>query len=190
MEGENFLWLVRHAAVDDARQTIHPLDAPAYLRDEAHLEAVRRQLHSNAAAYASPARRTMDTARALGLDPLPIPEFGEQDFGRWTGRRHDDLAAEGDNGYAQFWQDPARSRPPGGESFEDQVARVRRGFLHIKPGPATLVVHSGTVRAALCIALDIGPAAALRFVIQPLSITRIDRLRNEWRIICVNQNVL
>jgi alpha-ribazole phosphatase len=54
---------------------------------------------------------------------------------------------------------------------------------------ATLVVHSGTIRAALCIALDIAPAAALRFVIEPLSITRIERLRNGWRVASVNQNV-
>lgn len=187
MEGENFLWLVRHAAVDDAGQIIHPPDAPVDLSDEAHLEAVRSRLPSKADAYASPARRTMDTARALGLHPVPIPEFAEQDFGHWTGRRHDDLATEGDGSYAHFWQDPARSRPPGGESFEDQVARVRLGFAKMKPGPATLVVHSGTIRAALCIALDIDPAAALRFVIQPLSMTRIDRLRNGWRVVCVNQ---
>jgi alpha-ribazole phosphatase len=51
------------------------------------------------------------------------------------------------------------------------------------------VVHSGTIRAALCIALDIDPEAALRFVIQPLSITRIDHLRNGWRVVSVNQSV-
>jgi alpha-ribazole phosphatase len=51
------------------------------------------------------------------------------------------------------------------------------------------VVHSGTIRAALCIALDVDPEAALRFVIQPLSITRIDRLQEGWRIVSVNQNV-
>ncbi|WP_430642477.1 histidine phosphatase family protein [Bradyrhizobium paxllaeri] len=51
------------------------------------------------------------------------------------------------------------------------------------------MVHSGTIRAALCVALDIAPQAALRFVIDPLSITRIDRLRNDWRIVSVNPNV-
>jgi len=56
-------------------------------------------------------------------------------------------------------------------------------------GKATLVVHSGTIRAALCIALDITPSAALRFVIDPLSITCIDRLKNGWRVVSVNQNV-
>ena len=31
--------------------------------------------------------------------------------------------------------------------------------------------------------------APLRFVIEPLSITRIDRLRNGWRVVSVNQSV-
>jgi alpha-ribazole phosphatase len=189
MEGDSSLWLVRHAAVDRVKSTIYPPDAPADLSDEAHLVAVRRHLPSNAACYASPARRTVETARALHLDPILIPEFVEQDFGDWTGRCHDDLAASGEKAYAQFWRHPARSRPPGGESFEDQVERVRRGLLGLRPGPATLVIHSGTIRALLSIALDVVPAAALRFVVEPLSITRLDRTRNGWRVVSVNQNV-
>jgi alpha-ribazole phosphatase len=189
MEGEAFLWLVRHAVVDSIEGTIHPSHAPADLSDRTHLEAVRRRLPQDAVSYASPSQRTLDTARALGLDPVLMPEFSEQDFGDWTGRRHDDLAAIRGASYAEFWKDPARSRPPGGESFEDQVARVRDGLGKIAAGPATLVVHSGTIRAALCVALDIPPQAALRFVIHPLSITRIDRLRNDWRVVSVNQNV-
>jgi Histidine phosphatase superfamily (branch 1) len=43
------------------------------------------------------------------------------------------------------------------------------------------------IRAALCNALDIAPQAALRFVIDPLSITRIDRLSDGWRLVSVNQ---
>jgi alpha-ribazole phosphatase len=190
MERESFLWMVRHAAVRGVEGIIHPSDTPADLSDQARLDTVRRQLPSHSACYASPARRTIDTARALRLDPIPISEFVEQDFGDWTGQRHDDLAARGDEHYARFWRDPARSRPPGGESFEDQVERVRRGLLEISPGPATLVVHSGTIRSVLCIALDIAPSAALRFVIEPLSITRVDRVRNGWRIVSVNQSAL
>jgi alpha-ribazole phosphatase len=48
------------------------------------------------------------------------------------------------------------------------------------------VVHSGTVRAALALALEMAPEPALRFAIDPLSLTRIDRLTNGWRVVCVN----
>ncbi len=187
MEGETFLWLIRHAPVDGAAGTIHADDAPADLRDCARLEALRQRLPPDAASYTSPARRTIETARALGLEPTLMAEYREQDFGAWTGQRHDELARSGGEAYARFWNDPARGRPPGGESFEDQIARVRQGLERIGDGHATLVVHSGTIRAALCIALDLTPQAALRFVIEPLSLTRIDRLTTGWRVVTVNQ---
>jgi alpha-ribazole phosphatase len=188
MEGETFLWLIRHAPVDGVAGTIHANDAPADLSDRAQLEALRQRLPRDAASFASPARRTVETARALGLAPELVAEFGEQDFGEWTGRRHNELSTTGE-AYARFWSDPARGRPPDGESFEDQVARVRLGLARVGTGSAMLVVHSGTIRAALCVALDLTPQAALRFVIDPLSLTRIDRLATGWRVMSVNQRM-
>jgi alpha-ribazole phosphatase len=189
MEGETLLWLIRHAPVGGVAGIIHADDAPADLGDRAQLEALRARLPQQATSYASPWRRTVETARALGLDPKLVDEFVEQDFGDWTGHSHDELAASDGEAHARFWTDPARERPPGGESFEDQVARVRLGLLRIGTGAATLVVHSGTIRAALCIALDLTPQAALRFVIDPLSLTRIDRLATGWRVVSVNQRI-
>lgn len=187
MSENTIFWLIRHATVDGARGTIWPVAAPADLGDRASFDSLRAHLPKDAKAYVSPARRTVDTAKALQLDPVLVPEFAEQDFGEWTGRRHDDLAASGGEAYAQFWNDPARSLPPGGESFAGQIARVRRGLDRIEPGSAVLVVHSGTIRAALGVALDIEPEAALRFVIDPLSLTRLDRLNGGWRVKSVNQ---
>lgn len=189
MEGETFLWLIRHAPVAGVAGTIHASDAPADLGDLTKLEALRQRLPRDAASYASPSRRTVETARALRLEPSLMTEFSEQHFGDWTGRQHDELAATGGETYTEFWSDPAHKRPPGGESFEDQVARVRQGLSRIGSGPATLVVHSGTIRAVLCIALDLTPEAALRFVIDPLSLTRIDRLAAGWRVVSVNQRM-
>jgi alpha-ribazole phosphatase len=185
--------LVRHAAVDGpkgtkgTKGTIWPPSAPANLSDRGSFDLLRAHLPQDAKAYASPAQRTIDTAKALQLDPVLVDEFAEQDFGDWTGRRHDDLATAGGEAYAQFWNDPARSIPPGGESFEDQVARVRQGIDRIESGSAILVIHSGTIRAMLCIALDIAPQAALRFALDPLSLTRIERLEGGWRVMSVNQ---
>jgi len=194
MSETTFFWLVRHAAVDGpkgtegTKGTIWPPSAPANLSDRRSFDLLRAHLPRDAKAYASPAQRTIDTAKALQLDPVLVPEFAEQDFGNWTGRRHDDLAASGGEAYAQFWSDPARSTPPGGESFEDQVARVRQGIHRIVQGSAILVVHSGTIRAMLCIALELAPQAALRFAVDPLSLTRIDRLDGGWRVMSVNQS--
>lgn len=182
-----WFWLIRHAAVDGPKGTIWPANAAANLGDRHSLDLLRTHLPRGAKAYASPARRTIETAKALQLDPVLVPELAEQDFGEWTGRCHDELAAAGDETYARFWNDPARSTPPGGESFEDQIARVRHGINRIEAGSAILVVHSGTIRAMLCIALDVEPHAALRFAVDPLSLTRIDRIDGGWRVTSVNQ---
>jgi alpha-ribazole phosphatase len=187
MGGETNLWLIRHAAVDGPRGVIHGPDAPADTSDAAAFAALKAKLPPNALAVCSPARRTWETAIALGLDPVKEPAFREQDFGAWTGRRHNDLVAELGDAYRKFWQSPASNHPPGGESFVDQIFRATEGFAALPAGDVILVVHSGTIRAALAIALDLNPDGALRFVIDPLSLTRIDRLDKSWRVVAVNQ---
>jgi alpha-ribazole phosphatase len=187
MSEECHLWLIRHAPVLGPNGVIHNFDAPADLRDEAALAALRAKLPVAAAVFASPSNRTLETAAALGLQPVAEPNFREQNFGDWTGRRHDDLAREPGTAYRDFWRAPGNSRPPGGESFAEQIVRVRDGLAALPPGDIVLVVHSGTIRAALAIAIEIAPDQALRFAIDPLSLTRIDRLENGWRIVGVNR---
>jgi alpha-ribazole phosphatase len=180
------LWLIRHAPVDGPRGVIHAADAPADLSDIAAFAALKGRLPAQARAVCSPMRRARDTAAKLGLAAVDEADFAEQDFGTWTGRRHDDLAGELGAAYQEFWQSPARSHPPGGESFVDQIARAKAGLARLPAGDAVLVVHSGTIRAVLAIALELSPDHALRFVIDPLSLTRIDRLDSGWRVGAVN----
>jgi alpha-ribazole phosphatase len=187
MAAETNLWLIRHAPVDGPRGVIHAPEAPADLGDVAAFAALKAKLPAAACVVCSPARRTRETAQRLELDAVEDVLFREQDFGDWTGRRHNDLVAELGETYRNFWNSPAGNRPPGGESFVDQIDRARAGLASLPAGDAVLVVHSGTIRAALAIALDLAPDSALRFVIDPLSLTRIDRLENGWRVVAVNQ---
>ena len=182
------LWLIRHAPVDGPRGVIHGPDAPADLGDATAFAALRARLPGGGFAVCSPARRTRETAERLGLVAVEQADFREQDFGAWTGRRHHELERElGPAAYREFWKAPASNRPPGGESFVDQIARASAGLALLPAGEAILVVHSGTIRAVLAIALDLAPQQALRFVIDPLSLTRVDRLENGWRVVAVNQ---
>ncbi|WP_338829057.1 histidine phosphatase family protein [Bradyrhizobium sp. 27S5] len=187
MDGETHLWLIRHALVDGPRGVIHAPDAPAELGDAAAFAALQARLPADAFAVCSPARRTRETAARLGLTAPEDDAFREQDFGDWTGRRHSEIERElGAAGYRAFWQSPGTNRPPGGESFADQIARAQAGLARLPAGDVVLVVHSGTIRAVLAIALDLAPELALRFVIDPLSLTRIDRLAGAWRVVAVN----
>lgn len=186
MSAATRLWLIRHAPVDGPRGVIHAADAPADLSDATAFAALKARLPASAHAVCSPMRRTRETAGMLGLDAVDEADFAEQDFGAWTGRRHDDLASELGAAYQEFWQSPASNRPPGGESFVDQIERAKSGLARLPAGDAALVVHSGTIRAVLAIALGISPDSALRFAIDPLSLTRIDRLASGWRVVGVN----
>jgi len=188
MDRETHLWLIRHAPVDGPRGVIHAPDAPADLDDVATFAALQARLPSGARTVCSPARRTRETAARLGLAATEDDAFREQDFGSWTGRRHSEIEQElGAETYRIFWQSPGTNRPPGGESFADQIARARDGLARLPPGDVVLVVHSGTIRAILAIALELTPEHALRFVIDPLSLTRIDRLEHAWRVVAVNE---
>ncbi len=187
MSSDSQLWLIRHAPVDGPRGVIHGADAPADISDMAAIARLRANLPPGAPVFCSPARRTVETARALGLTPIVEPAFREQNFGAWTGRRHDDLKADYGAAYDDFWRAPATNRPPGGESFVEQIDRVRAGVQTLPAGDVILIVHSGTVRAVLAIALELPPNRALQFVVDPLSLTRIDRLAGGWRVAAVNR---
>jgi alpha-ribazole phosphatase len=186
MNGERRLWLIRHAKVARARGIIHESDAPADVGDREAFARLREQLPARCSVFASPARRTLDTAHALGLTPVEEPRLREQQFGQWTGRRHAEIEAELGDAYRDFWLKPGTNRPPGGESFADQITRVAACLSELPEGDVVLVVHSGTVRAVLAIALDLTPDAGLRFIIDPLSLTRVDRLPQGWRIGAIN----
>ena len=170
------------------RGVIHGPDAPADVSDAAAFAALKAQLPADAPAVCSPARRTRETALALGLDPL---EQGVLCANRILGRGP---------GGGMTISPPSSARPiaisgnrrriaarPAAKVLSIRSPASEAGSLACRPADVVLVVHSGTIRAVLAIALDLAPDAALRFVIDPLSLTRIDRLDNGWRIVAVNQ---
>lgn len=50
-----------------------------------------------------------------------------------------------------------------------------------------VVSHGGAIRAALAHALSVHPDTALRFSIQNLSITILERIDCLWRVVTVNE---
>ena len=84
---------------------------------------------------------------------------------------------------------------PGGKTFSpsSRVSRAVHQLLETYAGRDVIAVaHGGTIRAALALALDLDPEAALAFTIENCSITRIDRtdgpgMGHGWRVVRVNQ---
>jgi broad specificity phosphatase PhoE len=50
-----------------------------------------------------------------------------------------------------------------------------------------IVSHGGAIRGAIAHALRIGPDNALHMSIQNLSLSRLQRTPDGWRVVCVNE---
>ncbi len=100
------------------------------------------------AVWSSPATRCRRLAARLTESVVRIePRLVEIDMGEWDGRKWDELSGP----LHELWKaDPWRTRPPGGESAEDLVARVaglRAEIMATRPERLLLVTHAGVIRA-------------------------------------------
>ncbi|HET8727938.1 MAG TPA: histidine phosphatase family protein [Alphaproteobacteria bacterium] len=194
-------WWIRHAPVMNPDDHVYgQLDLPADTTDRRLYEALGDRLPRDAVWLTTPLRRTQQTANALmhaadaDVVPVIVPELMEQHFGAWQGRPRDEVyAALGAR--HPFWLSPAETRPPDGESFVDLIGRVRDAVVRLSVDHAgrniIAVAHGGTIRAALAVALDLAPERALSFMVDPVSLTRIDLLAPDedalvWRISGIN----
>jgi broad specificity phosphatase PhoE len=201
-------WWVRHAPVAHGGRIYGQTDLSCDCSETALFTGLAEKLPRSATWVTSNLRRTQETAAAIvraglpGPQPIPgpeaatSPELAEQDFGEWQGMTYEELEELRAGDFHRFWHAPARETPPGGESFVAVIERVSRAIhrlVETHSGRDIIVVaHGGTIRAALALALDLDPEAALAFTIENCSITRIDRIDGPgmghgWRVVRVNQ---
>lgn len=199
-------WMVRHAPVIGVNGRVYGQDdIDSDTGDEAEFKHLAGLLPHDAVWLVSHLKRTHQTASAIiaarVTETVPAPiitsDLAEQHFGEWQGMTYAELEALRGADYLRFWHSPATERPPGGESFEDVVARVGAAMERVTAEHAgkdiVAVVHGGTIRAALSIALGIEPERALGFSVDTCSVTRLDHLKGvddgaAWRIVAVNQH--
>ena len=127
-----------------------------------------------AAVISSPLQRAYDTAsaaaKALGLDVTVDDDLIETDFGAWEGLTFAE-AAERDPELHRRWLRDTSTTPPGGESFDEVLHRVRRARDRIiveHEGATVLVVsHVTPIKMLLRLALDAGPGILYRLHLGP-----------------------
>ena len=195
-------WWVRHAPVlDDGGCIYGQLDLAADCSDRPAFESLARRLPQGAIWLTSHLTRTKETAAAISEAGLPAPApredraLAEQSFGAWQGQKRTDIYRRF-SAWPGFWLAPADHAPPEGESFATVVARVAQAIARHTASHAgqdiVAVAHGGTIRAALAVALDLAPAAALAFTVDNLSLTRLDHIAGDgaaaWRVVTVNQS--
>ncbi len=199
-------WWLRHAPVINHGGRVYGHnDADCDTLDPTPFTVLATVLPSDPVWVVTPLRRTAQTLAAVlaarGAEsqtaiPLVEPALMEQNFGAWQGLTHDEIHSQRGGEAHRFWISPARERAQGGESFVDVMARVEQAVTRLSRDHGgrdiVAVAHGGTIRAALALALDLDPEAALRFSVFNLSLTRIDHIAPKdggpaaWRVESVN----
>jgi alpha-ribazole phosphatase len=196
-------WLIRHAIVDEnARAMLYgvmdvPLCETSLIEQAPMYRGLAARLPRPAAWKVTPLSRTRRTAEAIFLAgyphaPLGVePDLIEQSLGDWQGLPHAELPAKLELGAHAFWPLRANECPPGGESLVQVVARVGHALDRLAVECAgqdvVIVSHGGAIRAMLAHVLATDPETMLQFSIQNLSLTRLERHPDGWRVVCVNE---
>jgi broad specificity phosphatase PhoE len=200
---ETRFWLIRHAIVEEnARATLYGVMdvelCPHSLRAQAPMyAALARRLPRPAHWLVTPLSRTRRTAEAIFDAGYPRAEWHtepgliEQHLGEWQGLPHADVPARLTIPKHAFWPIGGNERPPGGESFSAVISRVGATMEALAErfpdADVVAVSHGGAIRAAVAHALRIAADNALHFSVANLSLTRVDRVNGEWRVVSVNE---
>jgi len=163
------VYLIRHGATTLSAEDRFAGATDVELSDDGRKQAAllgeRLACEPIAAVYASPMKRTVETAklasaahhRELWLDP----GLREIDHGRWEGLTRAEVESRFAREYADWEQDPYTVSPEGGESGASVIARalpVLRKIVIENTGKTVMVIsHKATIRLLLCGILGIDP---------------------------------
>jgi alpha-ribazole phosphatase len=200
---ETRFWLIRHAIVDEnARAILYgimdvPLCETSLLEQAPMYCALAARLPRPAAWKVTPLSRTRRTAEAIfaagypRAEPEVEPDLIEQSLGEWQGLPHAELPARLALPKHAFWPLAGNERPPGGETMADVIERVGVSLERLANQHAdedvVVISHGGAIRAAVAHCLRIGPDNSLHLVVQNLSLTRLEKNPDGWRVVCVNE---
>jgi broad specificity phosphatase PhoE len=167
------------------------------LEQEPMYRSLAQRLPRPATWLVTPLSRTRRTAEAIfaaGYKPTDLgiePGLIEQRLGEWQGVSHADWPELLTQPKHPFWPLSGLEKPPGGESMAEVITRVGATLERLAREhdgqDVVAVAHGGSIRAAVAHALRIGPDNALHLSIQNLSLTRLERVPEGWRVVCVNE---
>lgn len=134
-------------------------------RNQARMLGLRLAHEKVAAVYASPMKRTVETARLVaepvGLDVMTVDAVREIAHGRWEGKTRADVEREYADEYTRWEEDPYTFAPREGESGLQVTARALPALLDLvqrHEGERFVVVsHKATIRLLLSSLLGFDP---------------------------------
>lgn len=127
------------------------------------------------AVFASPLRRSLQTAEFLGRPVTVSDGFREACFGDWEGLSFDDIRARWPELYRRRGGDPGLL-PPGAEPYESLTRRFGAALddaLSSAESAIAVVTHSAVMKTFLGDVLDLPPARFMKLAIPYGSVTEI-----------------
>jgi probable phosphoglycerate mutase len=150
--------LVRHGATalsaEDRFAGSTDVDLSDEGRTQASCLAARLTKQPLSMVYASPMKRTLETARIAvrphGLEPRPADGLREIDHGRWEGMRRSEVEKRFAKEYTAWETDPFTFAPEGAESGLNVLARalpvIREIVVRHQDETILVVSHKATIR--------------------------------------------
>lgn len=172
------LLLARHGAHAEVGHVLSGRSEIA-LSERGHDEAAALARHlagvELSAIYASPRRRTVETAAAVaqprGIAVVDAPALDEIDFGAFAGR---DFAALAEDPDWQRWNaERGSARCPGGETMAEAVARAVGFLASVGAGTTLCVTHCDIIRGAVAHWLGLGFERMFQLGCDPGSVTTL-----------------
>jgi probable phosphoglycerate mutase len=176
--------LIRHGATNDVGKILSGTRKGVLLNEEGLRQASELAYTFSSFTidyvYSSPLERALETARpiaaAVGADVSSAEEFGELEFGKWTGKTFAEL--DGDTDWRHFNSCRSICRAPGGESLGDARRRVMP-FLHIlsqrHPGERVIAVtHADIIKTIVLSCLGASLDHLHHFRIDTASVTIVE----------------
>ena len=117
------LILICHGSTDAIRSASFPADEPLEEPSATRAAALAGTLPKADRCWTSPELRTRQTAQSLGLSANVEPMLRDCDYGRWAGRRFDEVQASEPDAISSWLRDPAAA-PHGGEPITNLMRRV------------------------------------------------------------------
>jgi broad specificity phosphatase PhoE len=137
-----------------------------------------------AAAYASPMKRTIATAKplcdALGLEMQLRPGLEEIHYGKWEDKTVDFVKQHYWDDYIHWLAEPAWNPPTGGETSVEIASRASLVIAEIqekyKTGNVLVVSHKATIRILLCdlLGIDLGISRSHRYAAGCVTVVKFD----------------
>lgn len=152
------LYLARHGETDDNARHVFQGQGGKGLnaRGRAQARRLAERMHRArpTTIVVSDLERAVETARAVaelcGLEPRLDPGLREVDVGLWTGKSHEQIAAEHPEEWAA-WSAGLDGRRGGGETYAELSQRIEDAITSIcadEPrGPILVVSHGGAIKS-------------------------------------------